>query len=131
MSSSSWIQPDWILRPPLSVKPLRDPETSGEHFIEHEQDKTTYTLDDRAENVESLAANYDGLARYLREIGLIRKDARALIVNRGSRGALNPGIRIGLPAAQGANQSSMRVDVQSPCSAGRELESGQPIAPGL
>jgi hypothetical protein len=70
--SSSWIQPDWILRPPARVKALHDdPTAPSEHFVERDQDKVAYSLDDLNEVVETLAANYERFSDYLREVGLI------------------------------------------------------------
>ncbi len=53
------IQPDWILRPPPSVKPLYDGlNAPGEKDVERDEDKIVYTLDDLNEVAETLAANY-------------------------------------------------------------------------
>ena len=67
-SSSGWIQPDWILRLPPSVKPLH-----GSGLVEREEDKSTYSFDEFSEIVETLAANYKNFAEYLHEIGLVEK----------------------------------------------------------
>ncbi|HEY1542372.1 MAG TPA: hypothetical protein VGG01_08180 [Xanthobacteraceae bacterium] len=75
--SSSWIQPDWILRIPPSVKPLYpDPRAGSERFIERTDDKMTYTLQGLEDIVNSLASNYELLVEYLGQIDLIHKDAR-------------------------------------------------------
>lgn len=75
--SSSWIQPDWILRTPPSIKPLRDrPRAGGERFVERNDDKITYTLKGLEEIVNSLAANYELMVEYLQEVKLIRWEAR-------------------------------------------------------
>ena len=66
--SSGWIQPDWVLRLPASVKPLH-----GCGFVEQEEDKITYSLDEFVEIVETLAANYNDFLEYLHEIDLILK----------------------------------------------------------
>jgi hypothetical protein len=66
-SSSSWIQPDWILRVPLGVTPFH-----GEDFVEQRDDKIAYSFEDLGEAVDTLAANYDNLYSYLHEIGMIR-----------------------------------------------------------
>ena len=60
------IQPDWILNLPRSVTPLR-----GEEFIARPEDQSAYSLEDLGEAVESLAANYERLSDYLREVGLV------------------------------------------------------------
>jgi len=75
--SSSWIQPDWILRIPPSIKPMRDdPRTGGERFIERTDDKTTYTLQGLEDIVNSLASSYELLVEYLQQVDLIRKGPR-------------------------------------------------------
>ncbi len=63
--SSNWVQPDWILRLPPSIKPLH-----GTGFIEREDDKTAYSLADLEEATETLASNYQDFREYLQEIGL-------------------------------------------------------------
>lgn len=76
--TSSAIQPDWIVRPPPSLKPVREGhETPGEKYIERTDDKTAYTLEGIEEIVESLADNYAQLAEYLREIELIGDGAKS------------------------------------------------------
>jgi hypothetical protein len=75
--SSSWIQPDWILRVPPSVKPLYDdPRAGRERFIERTDNKTTYTVQGLEDIVNSLASNYELLVEYLQQIDLIRKGPR-------------------------------------------------------
>jgi len=75
--SSSWIQPDWILRTPPSIKALRDdPRAGGEKFIERTEDKATYTLKGLEDMINSLASNYEQLDEYLQQIELIRRGAR-------------------------------------------------------
>ena len=64
--SSNSIQPDWILRLPPSIRPLR-----GEGLIEREEDKVTYSLEELGETVDTLAANYEACFGYLQEIGLV------------------------------------------------------------
>jgi hypothetical protein len=69
---SSWVQPNWILRMPPQVKPLRgDPCALGQNFVELEQDKVAYSLKNLDETAQTLAANYASFVDYLREIGLI------------------------------------------------------------
>ena len=71
---SNWIQPNWILRMPPGVRPLRsDLCASAENFVELEQDKVAYSLEDLNETVQTLAANYESFKGYLREIRLIGK----------------------------------------------------------
>jgi hypothetical protein len=72
--SSSWIQPDWILQPAPSVKPVR--KELGVHdviFIERDEDKVGYTVDDLEQIAYNLGANHKRFSAYLRDSGLIRK----------------------------------------------------------
>lgn len=62
------IQPDWILRLPPSITPLR-----GEEFVERQEDQIAYSLEDLGEAVETLVANYERLSDYLHEVGLVRR----------------------------------------------------------
>ena len=72
-ASSSRIQPDWILRSPARVKALHDdPTAPSENFLESDQDKVAYTLDDLSEIVQALAANHERFSEYLRGVGLVR-----------------------------------------------------------
>jgi hypothetical protein len=74
---SSWIQPNWVLLEPPGVKPLRsDPRALGQNFAELDQDKSAYSLERLDETVQTLAANYETFADYLREIGLMGKISR-------------------------------------------------------
>lgn len=71
--SSSWIQPDWIVNRPKTVKPMRD-SVNGEsgHYIERERDKSSYSLADLEHAADTLAGNYAALSTYLLGVGLIR-----------------------------------------------------------
>jgi len=70
--SSTWIQPVWILRSPEKVKALHDdPASPSENFVERDQDKVAYTLDDLSEIVQALAANHDRFSNYLQDVGLV------------------------------------------------------------
>lgn len=64
---SDSIQPNWILRIPASVKPLR-----GEGIIERENDQVAYSLEDLDDAVDMLSTNYEGFYAYLQEIGFVR-----------------------------------------------------------
>ena len=71
-ASSSWIQPDWILRSPERVKASHDdPTAPSENFVERDEDKVAYTLDDLSEIVQALAANHERFSDYLRDVGLV------------------------------------------------------------
>ena len=75
--TSSWIQPDWILRSPASIKPVRDAPLAGSaRFIERNDNKATYTIQGLEDIVNSLASNYELFSEYLQGIKLIRADAR-------------------------------------------------------
>ncbi len=66
------IQPDWILRLPPRVKPMRgDPGPPGEGLAGLDPYKDAYTLDDFGKIVETLGANHARFSDYLREVGLI------------------------------------------------------------
>jgi len=69
-STEHWIQPDWILHLPPGVRPLH-----GDEFVEHQEDKMAYSLDDLGEAAERLVANYKAFAGYLLEVGLVGADA--------------------------------------------------------
>ncbi len=70
---SSWIQPDWILRSPSRVKPLRNESgVPGADFIEGDEEKTQYSIDDLDEIVANLSANHENFSNYLHEIRLIQ-----------------------------------------------------------
>jgi hypothetical protein len=72
--SSSWIQPDWILQPAPEVKPAREElRMHDENFVERDEDKIGYTVDDLEQIVSNLAANYKDFSAYLRDSGLIQK----------------------------------------------------------
>lgn len=67
------IQPDWILRLPPSVEPLRDnPNVPSGNLVERDEEKVAYSIDDLYEIVENLAANHARFSNYLHEVGLIR-----------------------------------------------------------
>jgi hypothetical protein len=65
------IQPNWILRVPPSVRPSRGDPASPESYVEDNEDRIEYTLDDLSQIVESLAENYVLFQAYLREVGLV------------------------------------------------------------
>ena len=65
-SKEHLIQPDWILHLPPGVRPLHSDE-----FVERQEDRTAYSLQDLGEVVERLVSNYKAFAGYLREVGLL------------------------------------------------------------
>jgi hypothetical protein len=76
--SSSWIQPDWILRLPPGVKPVHfDATASGDAFVELDQDKVAFSLEDLSKTVSTLAENYEAFVSYLKTVGLLAKPVGA------------------------------------------------------
>ncbi len=70
-SSATGVQPNWILGIPPSVKPLRgDPAMPGS-YVEDDDDRTEFTLDDLGQIVDSLAENYGMFLSYLQEVDLV------------------------------------------------------------
>ena len=70
--SPNSIQPDWILRLPRSVEPLRDnPDAPSKNLVESDEDRVSYSVDDLSEIVENLATNHAQFSNYLHEVGLI------------------------------------------------------------
>jgi hypothetical protein len=67
--ASNSIQPNWILRIPASVRPLR-----GEGIIEREDEKIGYSVEDLEEAVDVLVTNYESFSIYLHEVGMIRRN---------------------------------------------------------
>lgn len=68
---ASGVQPNWILRIPRSIKPSRgDPKASGS-YIEDDQDRIEYTIEDLSLIVDNLAENYALFAAYLHDVGLL------------------------------------------------------------
>jgi hypothetical protein len=67
--SPNSIQPDWILRPPPTIKPMhKGADTRAEDFMEDDDDRVEYTLEELA---ETLSENHKSFANYAREVGLI------------------------------------------------------------
>lgn len=73
-ASAGGVQPNWILRIPPSVRPSRGGPTTGA-YVEDNQDRVEYTLDDLAEIVATLQGNYDLFRAYLREVYLAPGEA--------------------------------------------------------
>ena len=74
-ASATGVQPNWILRIPPSVKPsLGDSAASG-FYVEDNEDRIEYTLNDLDQIVENLAENYALFLAYLREVDLIPRRA--------------------------------------------------------
>jgi hypothetical protein len=70
--SPNSIQPDWILRPPPTIMPMRKgADTRPEDFMEDDDDRVEYTLEELAEMAETLGENHESLSSYARGVGLI------------------------------------------------------------
>jgi hypothetical protein len=69
--TATGVQPNWIVRIPPSVRPSRGDPASPESYVEDNEDRIEYTLDDLAQIVESLAGNYALFLAYLREVDLV------------------------------------------------------------
>jgi hypothetical protein len=70
--SSSSIQPDWILRPKPTIKPLHsgvDGRSDG--FLEDYDDRVEYTLEQLTETAITLGENYQRFYKYCRSVGLL------------------------------------------------------------
>jgi hypothetical protein len=63
------IQPDWILKPAPSVRPLHQ-TTEASLPVETESDRVTYSLDELEAACGNLENSLRALADYLQEIGL-------------------------------------------------------------
>jgi hypothetical protein len=73
-TSPNSIQPDWILRPAPTVRPMRmAADTVAEDFLTDEDERQEYTLDSLAEAAETLGRNYELLSGYVGEVGLIER----------------------------------------------------------
>lgn len=70
--SSSSIQPDWILRPKPTVKPVHDGvDGRSDGVLEDYQDRVEYTLEQLAETAKTLGENYHRFFAYCRSVGLL------------------------------------------------------------
>jgi hypothetical protein len=70
--ASRSIQPDWILRPKPTIKPVHSGEDGGSQgFLEDYDDKVEYTLEQLTGIAETLAGNYQGFSAYCRSVGLL------------------------------------------------------------
>ena len=65
------VQPNWILRVPPSVKPSHGEDAAPDAYVEDNDDRVEYTIDDLEQIVASLAENYVLFAGYLKEINLL------------------------------------------------------------
>ena len=70
-ASPTGVQPNWILRIPPSVKPARTDPAAAAIYVEDNEDRVEYTLDDLDQIVASLAENYALFLTYLGEVNLV------------------------------------------------------------
>jgi hypothetical protein len=84
IAHSAWIegkpenstQPAWLSHGPLTaIKAVHDIDEHSKHFIEDQQDKVTYTLDELKEIVENLEMNYARFQKYVTEVGFVPSNA--------------------------------------------------------
>jgi hypothetical protein len=70
------ISPIWLTHGPMqAVKPVHDIGKGAKEYIEDQEDKTTYTLDDLREIGENLALNYIGFRDYIARVDLMSSPA--------------------------------------------------------
>jgi len=71
-ASKDSIQPAWIFNRPTTIKALhRTPDTNSADFMEDDDDRTEYTLDELAVIAENLAENYAAFHDFVSETHLI------------------------------------------------------------
>jgi hypothetical protein len=71
-ASRDSIQPAWIFNRPTTIKALhRTPDTNSADFVEDDDDRTEYTLDELAVIAENLAENYAAFHDFVSETHLI------------------------------------------------------------
>ena len=70
--ASRSIQPDWILKPKPTIKPVHSGEDGrSPGVLEDYEDKVEYTLEELTEIVETLSENYQSFSAYCRSVGLL------------------------------------------------------------
>ncbi len=75
MSENS-IQPARLSYGPLTaIKVVHDIDEHSKHFIEDDQDKVIYALDELKQIVENLEMNYTRLQEYVTKVGLVSSNA--------------------------------------------------------
>ncbi len=68
------IQPDWILNPPPRIKPVyAEADSLPGDFVEDEEEKLAYSLDELTEIAGGLEKNLAKFSDYLAEVGLVDK----------------------------------------------------------
>jgi hypothetical protein len=70
--ASRSIQPDWILKPKPTIKPVHSGEDGrSPGVLEDYEDKVEYTLEELIEIAETLRENYQSFSGYCRSVGLL------------------------------------------------------------
>jgi hypothetical protein len=83
--SSSSIQPDWILRPKPTIKPVHggvDGRSDG--VLEDYEDTVEYTLEQLTETAKTLGENYHWFFAYCRSVGLLVETGKEEVDDTGS-----------------------------------------------
>ncbi len=71
-NSSNSIQPDWILRPKPTIKPVHSGlDGPTEDFLEDYDDRVEYTMDELVETTRTLSENYQQFFAYCVSVGLV------------------------------------------------------------
>jgi hypothetical protein len=71
-SAGTPVQPDWILKPKPTIKPVHSGEDGrSPGVLEDYEDKVEYTLEELTEIVETLSENYQSFSAYCRSVGLL------------------------------------------------------------
>ena len=66
------VQPLWLTHGAMAaIKPVHDIDGNAKPFIEDEDDRATYTIDDLREIGENLSANWIGFRAYLLKVNLL------------------------------------------------------------
>lgn len=71
--TSPGAQPDWLRKLPTRINPSRAyRHANSAHFFQTEHEAVGYAVDDLAEVVTNLSANYERFLKYLHRVSLIR-----------------------------------------------------------
>lgn len=68
------IQPAWILGLPPTIRPMHaTADTPAHAFVETDEDRLSYTVEELVEIAQTLASNHERFASYLEGVGLIHR----------------------------------------------------------
>lgn len=77
--ASRSIQPDWILKPKPTIKPVHGEEDGrSPAFLEDYEDKVEYSLERLTGIVETLGENYQRFSAYCRSVGLLAQTEKEI-----------------------------------------------------